>query len=217
DLPRALVSGQRALQLAEALGDRRLVVEANLRLGQVRWRLGQYREAVTCFQRAFEPGVAASPGYLPGPPTEVSLSQLNRYWIVAPLTELGRFEEALAAARRALEFAARIEHPFPLAGALASVGLVYLYQGRLEDAALNLARGLDVCRRSEVTVHRPWLAATLGYTYAISGQVSEGQSLLREAIDEAEKSGQVAGQAWRLAWLAQAPLPSRPAPDPAPS
>ena len=206
DLPRALVSGQRALALAEELDDRWLVVEANLRLGQVRWRLGQYRDAVTCFQRAVEPDVAAAPEYVAGPSAELSLAELNLYWIVAPLTELGRFEEALAAARRALEFATRIEHPFPLAGALASVGLVYLYQGRLDEAALNLARGLDVCRRSEVAVHLPWLAAMLGYTYAISGQLSEGQSLLREAIDEAEKSGQVAGQAWRLAWLAEAAL-----------
>src|SRR5262245_2911579 len=206
DLPRALVSGQRALVLAEALADSQLVVEANLRLGQVRWRLGQYRDAVTCFQRAAEPEVSAVPGNVAGRSTELGFATLNLYWIVAPLTELGRFEEALAAARRALDFATRIEHPFPLAGALASVGLVHLYQGRLDEAALNLARGLDVCRRAEVDVHRPWLAATLGYTYAISGQVSEGQSLLREAIDEAEKSGQVAGQAWRLAWLAEAAL-----------
>jgi DNA-binding SARP family transcriptional activator/tetratricopeptide (TPR) repeat protein len=206
ELPRALVSGQRALAFAEELADRRLMVEANLRLGQVRWRLGQYREAVTCFQKAAEPAAAVAPPSGAGPSTELGLAELNLYWIVAPLTELGRFEEALAAARRALEFATRIEHPFPLAGALASVGLVHLYQGRLDEAALNLARGLDVCRRSEVPVHRPWLAATLGYTYALSGQVSEGQALLREAIDEAEKSGQVAGQAWRLAWLAETTL-----------
>jgi hypothetical protein len=45
DLPRALASGRRALALAEALADRGLAVEANLRLGQVHWSLGQYREA----------------------------------------------------------------------------------------------------------------------------------------------------------------------------
>ncbi len=153
-----------------------------------------------------EPGVPAPFKRVAEPATELGLGELNRYWIVAPLTELGRFEEALAAARHALVFATRIGHPFPLAGALASVGLVHLYQGRLDDAALHLARGLDVCRRSEVAVHRPWLTATLGYTYAVSGQASEGQSLLHEAIDEAEKSGQVAGQAWRLAWLAEVAL-----------
>jgi tetratricopeptide (TPR) repeat protein len=206
DLPRALVSGEQALALAEGLADRRLMVEANLRLGQVRWRLGQYREAVTRFEKAAEPPVPAAPPYVAGPSSELGLAELNLYWIVAPLTELGRFDEALVAAQRALEFATRIEHPFPLAGALASVGLVHLYQGRLDEAALNLARGLDVCRRSEVPVHRPWLAATLGYTYALSGQISEGQSLLHQAIDEAEKSGQVAGQAWRLAWLAETAL-----------
>ena len=206
DLPRALASGQQALALAEELADHRLTIESNLRLGQVCWRLGQYREAVTRFEKAAESPIAAAPPSVARPSAELGLAELNLYWIVAPLTELGRFEEALAAARRALEFATRIDHPFPLAGAFASVGLVHLYQGRLDEAAAHLARGLDVCRRSEVPVHRPWLAATLGYTYALSGQVSEGQSLLREAIDEAEKSGQVAGQAWRLAWLAETGL-----------
>jgi tetratricopeptide (TPR) repeat protein len=206
DLPRALASGQRALALAEGLADRRLVVEANLRLGQVHWRLGQHRDAVGCFRTAAEPNAAAASEDPAESSTELGPAELSLYWIAAPLTELGRFEEALAAATRALEFAARIEHPFPLAGALASIGLVYLYQGRLDEAAHNLTRGLEVCRRWEVPVHRPWLVATLGYAYALSGKVSEGMSLLREAIEEAEKSGQVAGQAWRLAWLAEVAL-----------
>jgi tetratricopeptide (TPR) repeat protein len=100
--------------------------------------------------------------------------QVARYWMAAPLAELGRFEEALTAASRALEFATRIDRPFPLAGALASIGLAQLYQGRLDDVARTLTRGLEVCRRREVPVHRPWLAASLGYTYALAGRTSEG-------------------------------------------
>src|SRR5262249_19556689 len=62
DPARALASGGRALELAEGLGDRRLVVEANLRLGQVHWNLGRYRDALKFFRAAAEPEVAAPPG-----------------------------------------------------------------------------------------------------------------------------------------------------------
>jgi DNA-binding SARP family transcriptional activator len=206
DLPRALASGRRALALAEGLADGRLIVEANLRLGQVHWSLGQYRDAVTFFETATERDGAGAPTGLSGRPAELGLAELGLYWIAPPLAELGRFEEALAAAGRALTFATRIERPFPLAGALASIGLVYLYQGRFGDAAETATRGLEVCQRWEVPVHRPWLAATLGYAYALSGQVSEGLALLREAVGEAEKAGHVASQAWRLAWLSEASL-----------
>ena len=206
DLPRAFASGRRSLALAEGLADRRLIVEANLRLGQVHWSLGQYRDAVTFFETAVEPDGAGAPTDIPGRPTELGLAELGLYWIAPPLAELGRFEEALAAAGRALTFATRIERPFPLAGALASIGLVYLYQGRLDDAADTATRGLEVCQRWEVPVHRPWLAATLGYAYALSGQVPKGLALLDEAVSEAEKSGHVASQAWRFAWLSEASL-----------
>jgi hypothetical protein len=45
-----------ALALAEALADHGLALEANFRLGQVHWSLGQYREAVTFFERCLPRG-----------------------------------------------------------------------------------------------------------------------------------------------------------------
>src|SRR5262249_32629812 len=204
DLPRALASGQRALALAEGIGDRRLVVEANLRLGQVHWNLGRYQDALKFFRAAAEPEVAAPQVDFRGRAGELGLAELGLYWMAAPLAELGQFKEALAAAGRALDFATRIERPFPLAGALASIGLVHLYQGRLDEAERTLTRGLDVCRRWEVPVHRPWLTATLGYTYAYSGRGTQGVALLQEAVAEAGKTGHVASQSWRLAWLSEA-------------
>jgi DNA-binding SARP family transcriptional activator/tetratricopeptide (TPR) repeat protein len=212
DLPRALTSGQRALALAEALGHGGLAVEANFRLGQVHWNLGQYREAVTFFERcgtAVEPQEATARYGPSGWPTEFGLAELSLYYIAAPLTELGRFDEALAAARRALDFATRIDRPFALAGALAAIGRAHLCRGRFGQAAAALTRGLQVCRRWEFSVHRPWLASALGHTYALAGRVSKGVSLLQGAVDEAERLGNVGGHAWRLAALGEALLLSR--------
>jgi DNA-binding SARP family transcriptional activator len=206
DLPRALASGQRALALANKSGDRPLAVEANLRLGQVHWNLGQYRDAVTFLGAAAELDTAAAPSDPSMRPTEPGLSELGLYWMAAPLTEVGRFDEALTAAGRALEFASRIDRPFAIAGALASIGLVELYQGRLEEAADTATRGLDVCRRRQVPAHRPWLAAMFGYACALAGRASEGLSFLHEAVDQAAKAGHVASQSWRMAWLSEASL-----------
>ncbi|HEY3097966.1 MAG TPA: AAA family ATPase [Methylomirabilota bacterium] len=209
DLSHALAFAQRALALAEAVPSAGLAVEANFRLGQVHWSLGRYGEAVSFFERcgtAVEPqGMVAYFGPS-GWPTEFALAELSMYYIAAPLTELGRFDEALAAARRALEFARRIDRPFALAGAYAALGRAHLYQGRFGEAAAALSRGLQVCRRWEFSVHRPWLAAALGHTYALAGRVSKGLSILRHAVEEAERLGNVSGQAWRLASLGEALL-----------
>jgi tetratricopeptide (TPR) repeat protein len=209
DLAQALAFGQRALALAEAIPSPGLTVEANFRLGQVYWSLGRYQEAVGLFERcgtAAEPqGVAARYGPS-GWPTEFALAELSLYYLAAPLTELGRFDEALNAARRALEFARRIDRPFALAGSFAALGRAYLYQGRFGEAAAALSRGLDVCRRWEFSVHHPWLAAALGHTYALAGRVSKGLSILRRAVAEAERLGNVSGHTWRLAALGEALL-----------
>ena len=209
DLSQALAFGERALSLAEASGSAGLAVEANFRLGQVHWSLGRYRDAVRFFEccgTVAEPqGVAARYGPS-GWPTELGLAELSLYYLAAPLTELGRYDEALAAARRALDFATRIDRPFALAGAYAAIGRAHLYQGRFGEAAAALTRGLEVCRRWEFSVHRPWLAAALGHTYALAGRVSKGLSILSRAVDEAERVGNVGGHAWRLASLGEALL-----------
>ena len=209
DLPQALASGRRTLALAEALANGGLAVEANFRIGQVHWSLGQYRQAVLFFERcgtAVEPQGAAARYGPSGWPTEFGLAELSLYYIAAPLMELGRFDEALSAGKRALEFARRIDRPFALAGSFAAIGRAYLQRGRFGEAAAALTRGLAVCRRWEFSVHRPWLTAALGHTYALAGRVAKGLAMLRGAVDEAERLGNVSGHAWRLAELGEALL-----------
>jgi tetratricopeptide (TPR) repeat protein len=206
DLPQALASGRRALALAEALASGGLAVEANFRLGQVHWSLGQYRESARYFERcgtAVEPPGGAARYAPSGWPTEYGLAELSLYYSAAPLTELGRFDEALAAAERALDFATRLDRPFALVGSFAAIGRAHLYRGRFGEAVAAFTRGPDVCRRWEFSVHRPWLAAALGHSHAFAGRVSRGLSMLRAAVDEAETLGNVSGQAWRLASLGE--------------
>jgi tetratricopeptide (TPR) repeat protein len=113
---------------------------------------------VTFFERcgrAEEPTGAAARYGPSGWPTEFGLAELSLYYIAAPLTELGLFDEALAAAKRALEFARQVDRPFALAGSFAAIGRAYLYRGRFGEAAAAFTRGLAVCRvgSSRSTVH----------------------------------------------------------------
>jgi DNA-binding SARP family transcriptional activator/tetratricopeptide (TPR) repeat protein len=206
DLPRALQSGQRALALAGTLGDPRLAVEANFRLGQIHWSLGQFAEALSFFERSGTKPYGDERWDLPDWLAELGIAEFSLYWPALPLTELGRFDDALAAAQRALEFARRVERPFALAGAFGSMGFAHLFQGRFDDAAVFFEHGLDVCRRWEVSLHRSWLAGLLGYTLALSGRVENGLALLHEAVEEAERSGRVVTQTRRFAWLGVASL-----------
>src|SRR5262245_45250018 len=209
DMPHALEACQRTLALAEGLGSTGLAVEANFRIGQVHWSLGRYREAVAFFERCGTAAEPEGPAARYGPsgwPTEFGLAELSLYYIAAPLMEMGRFDEALAAATRALDFAKRVERPFALAGSFAAIGRTHLQRGRLGEAGAALSRGLAVCRRWEFSVHRPWLAAALGHAYALAGRVSKGLSILRRAVDDAERLGNISGHAWRLTALGEALL-----------
>ena len=206
DLSQALAAGQRALELAEAMASGGLAVEANFRLGQVHWSLGRYRDAVHFFERcgaAVEPEAAATRYDPSGWPTEFGLAELSMYYVAQPLIELGRFDEALAAASHALDFAQRVDRPFALAGSYAAIGRTHLMRGRFADAAAALLRGLEVCQRWEFSIHRPGLSAALGYAYALAGRVSEALPILRGAVDESDRLGNVSGQAWRLAVLGE--------------
>lgn len=206
DLPQALASAERALGLAGVLGNGGLAVEANFRLGQVHWSLGQYPRAVGFFKRCGtveEPGGPAARYGPSGWPTEFGLAELSLYYVAAPLAELGRFDEAIAAAEQALDFATRIDRPFALAGSFAAIGRAHLMRGRLGEAAAALMRGLQVSRRWEFSVHRPWLSAALGHAYALAGRVTKGLSMLRGAVDEADRLGNVSGQASRLTALGE--------------
>jgi tetratricopeptide (TPR) repeat protein len=94
DLDRALESGQRALTIAEALGDVALQVEANYRLGQAYLARGDYRRAMDFLGQ----NVSSLTGHLiqerfglPG-----MASVVSRSYLIWCLAEVGEFVEGIA-------------------------------------------------------------------------------------------------------------------------
>ena len=192
DLPRALLSGRRALALAEGLADRRLIVEANLRLGQVHWSLGQYRDAGRVpRRRRTEPDGAGRPRGSSGaagrarPRRARPLLDRPAPGGAWPIRGGARRGRACAARSRPGSIArSRWPGPWPASASCT------LYQGRLDERGPDGhpgARGLSAGAKYRSTAHgsRRRLATPTRFR----GGSSEGLTLLKEAVGEAEKSG----------------------------
>ena len=193
----AMAAGQQALELAAALGDSALQVQASYRLGQVYYAIGDFGRAAELLRR----NVEAADRESGTPSTDVRIQ--SRAWLARTLSALGAFAEGRRHGEEALRLATlagRGETPIIAHGCL---GHLYLAQGDLEHAIRVLEQGLALCRASG---NRNWLraiAAGLGYASALQGRLAEGRALLEEAISESIRTGALAGHAYRVAWLSE--------------
>ena len=204
DPDRAIESGQRALEIAEALGDFPFRIDANFRLGQAYHSLGDYRRALECFGR----NVASLQGELvrkrfgmPGLP-----SVLSRGWLVRCFAELGEFAEAIAPGEEAVRIAEAVDHPVSLINAYGHSGSLYRRKGEFPKAIPLLERGLGVCQAWHILILFPRIASDLGYAYALGGRVAEALPLLEQAAERDASMRLVADQSIRVAYLSEAYL-----------
>jgi class 3 adenylate cyclase/tetratricopeptide (TPR) repeat protein len=180
---RAFAAGERALAVAEAIGDITIQVQTSYRLGQTYYSLGSYRAAVDMLSKAVE---------CLGPMTEGerfgllgSAEVLLRTWIAMCCAELGDFADGAAQAEEGLRIAERIDHPFSLGFACYAAGLVYFAKGDYERARPLLERGVAICRSASLPLILPWAATPLGALYSLSGRQSEALALLEEVVQHA--------------------------------
>ena len=183
DLDGAMAAGQQALELAAALGDSALQVQASYYLGQVYHAIGDFGRAAELLRW----NVEAADRESGTPRTDWRIQ--SRAWLARTLSALGAFAEGRRHGEEALRLATlegRGTTPIIAHGCL---GHLYLAQGDLEHAIRVLEQGLALCRASG---NRPWLrvtAAGLGYAYALQGRLAEGHALLEEAISEGIRTG----------------------------
>jgi tetratricopeptide (TPR) repeat protein len=178
----ALASGQRALSIAEALGDAMLQVRAYLGLGRVHHSLGNYRQAMDSLGRT----VAALTGELlyqshwgPGLPSVGA-----RAVLVQCQAELGVFAEGIAHGDEGIRIAKAVDRPYSLIEAYSRIGLLYLRQGDLHQAIAALERGFSVYQVWPMPLHFSSLASPLGLAYALVGRIDEALPLLEQAVEQ---------------------------------
>jgi tetratricopeptide (TPR) repeat protein len=103
-----------------------------------------------------------------------------RRWRAQALAELGRFDEAAPLAREAIEIARTRNHPYALANAINSWGLLCVRQGNFERAIPLLEEGLQVSRTLGFQGFVPVLGDLLAEARAQIGCLAEAQVLLDE-------------------------------------
>jgi len=201
---RAIESGQRALEIAEALGDFPLQIDVNFHLGLAYNSLGDYRRALKCLGRnvAFLQGELVRERFgMSGLP-----SVFSRSWSVNCFAELGEFAEATAPGEEAVQIAETVDHAFSIIRAYLERGSLYLQKGDSPKAIPLLERGLGVCQARQILFLFPWIASALGHAYALAGRAAEALSLLEQAAERDASMRLVAHQSIRVAYLSEAYL-----------
>jgi tetratricopeptide (TPR) repeat protein len=179
---KAIETGQRALAMAESLGEVALRVQAAYYLGLAYHLLGDLHQAVEALGRnvtALEGELVRERFGLPYLP-----SVFSRTWLAWCLAELGSFAEAIDRGREAVRIAEAIDRPWDLLAAYRGISLPYLSKGEIQTAIPLLERCLGLCQVWEISGWFAVIAAQLGYAYALSGQMSQALPLLEQAVGQ---------------------------------
>jgi class 3 adenylate cyclase/tetratricopeptide (TPR) repeat protein/type II secretory pathway predicted ATPase ExeA len=204
DPERALASGHRALAMATTLGDSGLTVAAQHYLGGVYRSLGDYRQAVECYQK----NIAC----LHGPLLQEHLglsglaSVFSRSHLVVSLAECGAFSEGRGPAEEGVQIAEAADHPYSRVMAYWGMGFRALRQGDLSQAIPGLERALALVQEAYLRLLVPFVAAPLGAAYALSGRIAEALPLLEQAVTQAVAMRYMWDHALRVIWLSEAYL-----------
>jgi tetratricopeptide (TPR) repeat protein len=130
----------------------------------------------------------------------------SRVYLTWGLCELGRFDEARAAARSCVDLANAVANPFAFATAAWAQGHLYLRLEEGDESIHVLERAVNLCRELNLRSSYPWNLGYLATAYIRSGRVETGISLLREAVATAEEIGLLVRQPLTLGLLSHALL-----------
>jgi tetratricopeptide (TPR) repeat protein len=197
DFDGAIAAGQEALELATALGDRALQVEASHRLGGAYNPIGAYGRSAELLRSSVEAADREAG-------TSSIASRIDAQTaLVLTLSDLGAFAEGRLHGEEALRLATLEGRRSAPANARSRLGRLYLAQGDLEHAIPVLEQGMALCRASgDWNQLRP-IVASLGYAYALQGRLVEGRALLQEGIRVGIRIGGVGNHARWVAWLSE--------------
>ena len=184
ELNEAAVAGDRALEIAERLGDRRLRILAT-----------SYLELVHYWRGDYERTVQLATANLASLPTDWTYEHLgntapasifDRHFLVMSLAELGRFDETGEPEAEAIRLAEPTQHAFSMGLPYYAAGTRHLLAGEWAKACSVIERVIGVFRSGNVVFMLPyavafsaWALAQLGgETGVVLGRLEEGQLLL---------------------------------------
>jgi ATP/maltotriose-dependent transcriptional regulator MalT len=173
----ALTAGDRALALLVDAGDDAALGAWEAELSTVYWSADRGDEATEIACRAvrrLEP-LGASPALAR------ALGQLAGQWMVS-----GRFAEAIAEGRRALELADRFGDEDTAVRALTAEGMSMCCLGDLEGVSL-MEEALDRAKRAGMAREASVACANLGEAYRLSGHLERALAVFADGVAIAEQ------------------------------
>jgi class 3 adenylate cyclase/tetratricopeptide (TPR) repeat protein len=197
---RAIAAGQRALALS---GTFDVQVHAQRALSAACYRVGDFRQALDVSRQAmalliderrFATGQVALPAVA------------FRGCMAWSLAELGGFTEGHSVAEKAVQLAEVVEHPYSIAFALASAGLLSRRQGALHTAIAVLERGLALCQTANIPHLFPMSASSLGAAYVLAGRMVDALPILDQTLERVAIGGPIMNLALVLIELSEALL-----------
>jgi tetratricopeptide (TPR) repeat protein len=207
ELDEALMTGTRALEIAERLGDLRLRIAATTHLEQAHYYRSEYGRMI----ELATDNLAALPADwvyehfgIAAPP-----SVYDRCWLVMSLAELGRFRETAAHEAEAIRLAESTQHAFTVGQAHFGASTVHLLKGDWAKARARIERWIEVVRAGIVVLQLPYALASSAWVLAQLGEESEALNRLRECeplLERHAARGIVGIRAWAYHSLGRACL-----------
>jgi tetratricopeptide (TPR) repeat protein len=204
DPRQAQTVGERALALAEEVGDLGLRASARTPLAHACCELGDYRRALALYGEAIESLAGDLLRERLGQAVPPSLYARSISAIC--LAELGEFAEAERFATEAATLTRTLDLPFGFVLARMALGHTAIVQGRAGEAMEELAPALEIIETRGIPTWFPWAAALHGYALALSGRADEARDLLERALERAAALPFLFGHSQWVAWLAHAHL-----------
>jgi tetratricopeptide (TPR) repeat protein len=179
DFPSAVAHGERAWEIAGALGDVQMQAVSQSFLGLAYWSQGAYRKGVLVAGRnlALEPGRELERFGMALLPAVYS-----RTIVAWCLAELGDFPGAMAVGREAVAIGERAGHAHSRAFGCLGLGTALLRRGAAGPAIDVLERGVALCRVHEMPAMFIESAAPLAAAYGEHGRPDLALGLLTEAV-----------------------------------
>jgi class 3 adenylate cyclase/tetratricopeptide (TPR) repeat protein len=200
---------EQALAMGDKLQDLPLQLYANHYLGLACNALGDYRRASDVLRTVVQsPTTEWRPGAFAGMiiGSWTAFQAITLAWLARSLGDLGEFEEAVDAGRRAVALGEELGSPYSLVAACLGLGYSCLVRGDLGSAGPVLERACNVAREANLTLLRPQAARLLGSVYLLAGRIDEGIALVRGAAAEVESRKLLMQEAAVLALLGEACL-----------
>jgi class 3 adenylate cyclase/tetratricopeptide (TPR) repeat protein len=176
----AVSTGERALNIARELGDRRIELTTKMYMVRARLCRGECQAAIEMYQSIVcalderPPDDFLDLPVLPG--------VFVRSQFAAALAEMGAFSRAAARAGEAAVLADASGQPDSIMWANWGIGSVALVRGASAEAVRVFDRLLDLCRTHDLDAYASRIMAALGCARARAGQVGEGLPLLEQAV-----------------------------------